>query len=168
MNREDSVLDDIDRLVDESLARGDQSDDWRGARHRVEQSCPWCSDGWHFLPITENMRRMRMGSYARDEFGQGIVDPDYSYKDDTSEIICPGSEFHGPEHKTKTWDKQRRERVEAVRPVRVARRSRPTNTRPSLPPGRRRRVRFIGPFENWVLALEEERDIEELYRDPHT
>lgn len=165
-NREDDVLLDIDRLVDESLSRRDQSDDYHGRGWRTEHPCPWCSEGWHFLPITEHMARMRGGSYATDEFGIGIMDPDYKYQDDTSAVLCPGSEYHGPEHFTKQWDKQRRERI-AARSDRTTRRSYQAPVSPSLPPGRRRKLRFVGPFQPWTIALDDEREIEDIIPGPN-
>ncbi len=146
---ENQLLDEIAQLVDDSLARGDQSDSFRGTGFRQNHPCPWCSEGWHFLPITE---RMREGEYATDEFGQGIVDPSYSYQTDQSAVICPGSEFHGPEHKTRMWDKQRRERVTAG----------PTIPGPPSHSQSRRKIRFIGPFEPWTIILDDERVIEDV------
>lgn len=165
MHREDSVLDEIDRLVNDSLDRGDQSDSWHGEQYRAEESCPWCCEGWHFLPITRRMQEMRAGSYAVDEFGQGIVDPEYRYESDDSAILCPGSEFHGPEDKWGTWDKQSRERAKEL-----SGRSRPYNYIPllssSLPSGPIRRLRFFGPFNRWTISLNDERVIEEIVSDP--
>lgn len=162
-NREDGVLDEIAELVDWQLRDGDQSDSFHGAGFRHNHPCPWCGEGWHFLPITEHMQAMRAGSYATDEFGAGIVDPDYRYEDDTSGVVCPGSEFHGPEHKTRMWDKQRRERIESHGETSTAH---PGNLVPSLPPGPRRILRFIGPFEPWIIALDDERVMEDIISDP--
>ena len=164
MNREDSVLDDIDRLVDESLSRGDRSDSFHGDQYREQQPCPWCGQGWHFLKITERMHMMRLGSYGQDEFGQGIVDPDYRHDEDDSMILCPGSEFHGPVQMiagVKVWDKQGRERF-ASRSGSTGRVQPPRDPEPSLPPGRRRRLQFAGPFDPWAIAVDEERTIEDV------
>ncbi|UOW93133.1 hypothetical protein SEA_NOSHOW_66 [Mycobacterium phage NoShow] len=168
-NREDSVLDEIDRLVDESLARGDRSDSFHGEQYRAQQPCPWCVEGYHYLPITQEMWRMRQGSYAQDEFGIGIVDPDYRFEDDESPILCPGSEFHGPPYYfngLKLWDKQSRERA-----AQGALGSRtPTFTPdppPTLPPGRIRRLRFYGPFSRWTVSLDDERIIEDIVPGPN-
>ena len=98
--RTDRLLDEIDELVDASLRRGDQSGSWQGERY---DRCPKCSEAWHFLPITRTMYQMRLGSYAQDEFGQGIVDPDYKYQEDTSPILCPGSEWLGPPIGNREW-----------------------------------------------------------------
>lgn len=165
-NREDDILLDIDRLVDDSLERGERSDTFHGERYRANHPCPWCSEGWHFLPITERMAQMRAGSYAVDEFGAGIIDPDYRHADDTSAVLCPGSEFHGPEHFTKQWDKQRRERITA-RSRSMARRATQAPVTPSLPPGRRRKIRFVGPFAPWTIALDDEREIEDIVPGPN-
>ena len=163
-NREDSVLDEIDRLVDESLARGDRSDSFHGNQYREDHPCPWCDEGYHYLAITENMRAMRMGSYARDEFGQGIVDPDYSFEEDTSAILCPGSEFHGPPfyfRNRKLWGKQSRERAQKGSGRQGSHAYSPPLSA-TLPPGRLRRLRFYGPFTGWTVALEDERIIEDI------
>lgn len=168
MNREDSVLDEIDRLVDESLARGDRSDSFHGEQYREEQPCPWCVEGYHYLPITQRMWEMRQGSYARDEFGYGIMDPDYRFEDDDSPVLCPGSEYHGPVELIggwKVWGKQSRERVKA-QSARTSRAYDPPGPSPSLPPGRIRRLRFHGPFTRWIVALDDDRIIEDLISDP--
>lgn len=47
---------------------------------------------------------MRRGSFNTDEFGQGIVDPDYSYNEDESRILCPGSLFLGPPTNDREWE----------------------------------------------------------------
>ena len=145
------VLDEIDHLVDDSLSRGDLSGSFHGERY---DKCWRCHETWHFLPITENMRAMRNGSYARDEFGQGIVDPDYSYRDDTSEVLCPGSTVEGPSM-SGGWRKQSRERGPNQPRIDY---DLPT---PRLPSGVVRTYRFIGPFEPWVIALDDERVIEQ-------
>lgn len=168
-NREDDVLDEIDRLVDESLARGDQSDSFHGEQYRKEQPCPWCAEGYHYLPITQRMYEMRRGSYAMDEFGQGIVDPAYRFEDDESPILCPGSEFHGPPfyfNGLKLWDKQGRERAQE-RSHSQARRYGAANPVPTLPPGRIRQLRFYGPFRNWVVSLDDERIVEDVVPGPN-
>ena len=165
-NPEDSVLDDIDRLVDWQLSGDDRSDSFHGEQFRENEPCPWCNEGWHFLPITETMRDMRCGSYARDEFGAGIVDPDYDYRKDTSPVLCPGSEFLGPRDKWGTWDKQSRERAQKGSSGAAS----PFYTQdpiiPSFPAGQQRYVRFIGPFRGWTIAFEDERIIEGIYSSP--
>lgn len=165
-NREEDLLADIDALIDESLARGDRSDEYHGRRWREEHPCPWCVEGYHYLPITEAMWMMRQGSYATDEFGYGIIDPDYRYEDDTSMVLCPGSEYHGPPYYfngMKLWDKQSRERIEASARSRSPSLLQHTpSVAPSLPPGRIRRLRFHGPFSGWTIALDDERVMEDM------
>jgi hypothetical protein len=164
MNREDSVLDAIDELVDWQLEGGDRSDSFHGERMRQNQPCPWCPEPWHYLPITERLVEMRSGSYGRDEFGQGIVDPDYRYDQDESGVVCPGSEYHGPRHRTGMWDKQRRERTVDGSFVSSGS-SYPGVPTPILPPGDSRRLRFIGPFDRWIIALDDELDIEDIFSE---
>ena len=164
------IVDEIDALVDESLARGEQSDSFHGNQWRRNHPCPWCVEGYHYLPITQEMYRMRQGSYAQDEFGQGIVDPDYRLENDTSPILCPGSEFHGPPfyfNGLKLWDKQGRERAQE-RPVSAGVTFTAQGPQPSLPPGRIRRLRFYGPFADaWIVALDDERIIEDIVPGPN-
>jgi hypothetical protein len=167
---ERNIVDEIDALVDESLARGDQSDEYHGHQWRENHPCPWCVEGYHYLPITQQMWRMRQGSYAQDEFGYGIVDPDYRFEDDDSPILCPGSEFHGPPfyfNGLKLWDKQSRERAQegSFGPRSTYT---PEGPPPSLPPGRIRRLRFYGPFgDHWIIALDDERIIEDVVPGPN-
>lgn len=101
--RTDRLLDEIDELVDASLVRGDQSGSWQGERY---DRCPVASfvHPWHYLPVTANLEAMRRGSYATDEFNQGIVDPDYNYNEDESRILCPGSLFLGPPTNDREWE----------------------------------------------------------------
>jgi hypothetical protein len=49
--------------------------------------CTRCGRHWHGLPVTERIARM----YARGQY-----DHDYSYTDDDTEILCPGSEIGVP------------------------------------------------------------------------
>ena len=151
--RTDRLLDEIDELVDASLRRGDQSGSWQGERY---DRCPKCSEAWHFLPITRTMYQMRLGSYAQDEFGQGIVDPDYKYQEDTSPILCPGSEWLGPPIGNREWGWYLRK---------SGRRPAPAHNRQSRtrhPSGVERRHgscpvwRFRGPFDHWDVELNHE------------
>jgi hypothetical protein len=78
------IVDEIDELVDWQMSNYDQRS---GYDHNVNQSkCPhaWCPEAWHGLPIKRRMREMRR---------YGRVDPGYSYADDDSEVLCPGSAF---------------------------------------------------------------------------
>lgn len=101
--RTDRLLDEIDDLVQASLVRGDQSGSWQGERY---DRCSVASfeHPWHYLPVTEDLEAMRRGSFNTDEFGQGIVDPDYSYNEDESRILCPGSLFLGPPTNDREWE----------------------------------------------------------------
>lgn len=101
--RTNRLLDEIDNLVDASLVRGDQSGTWQGERY---DRCSVASFNhpWHYLPVTENLEAMRGGSFGTDEFGQGLVDPDYSYQNDESRILCPGSLFRAPPTNDREWE----------------------------------------------------------------
>lgn len=50
--------------------------------------CPhaWCYTEWHGLAVTMRLWAMRQ---------RGVIDPDYRYRDDDSEVLCPGSLFVG-------------------------------------------------------------------------
>ncbi|WP_029923939.1 hypothetical protein [Nocardia otitidiscaviarum] len=48
---------------------------------------PGCWEDWHGLKITRRMHEMRW---------RGALDDDYRYRDDNSEVICPGGDFVGP------------------------------------------------------------------------
>ncbi|MFC4373283.1 hypothetical protein ACFO5K_04140 [Nocardia halotolerans] len=80
------IVDAIDELVDWQMSNHANRS---GYDYNVGQDkCPhsWCSDDFHGLPITSRMREMR---------GWGHMDPDYRYADDTTDVLCPGSEFVG-------------------------------------------------------------------------
>lgn len=166
-NPEDSILDEIDSLVDWQLSGGDQSDSFHGRGYRDEHPCSWCGEGFHFLPITKDMQAMRHGSYATDEFGIGIVDPDYDYRTDESAIICPGSEWRGPPTSDAEWKWAKQKWGRPLAHIYESGGQSSSryiqSVEPSLPPGRRRRLRFIGPFDPWTISLDDERTIE---RDP--
>ena len=153
--RTDRLLDEIDELVDASLSRGDQSGSWQGERY---DRCPKCSEAWHFLPITQTMYQMRLGSYAQDEFGQGIVDPNYKYREDTSPILCPGSEWLGPPIGNREWGWYLRK--SGRRPAPVRNRQSGTRRSPGVErgprPSRYPIWRFKGPFEHWDVELNHE------------
>lgn len=84
-NPEQSVLDDIDALVDNQL---ENYDNRSGYDHNVNQvGCPHCHRDWHGLAITERIEQMRH---------RGEMDPDYRYSEDDSPVYCPGSGFIGP------------------------------------------------------------------------
>ncbi len=100
-NREQSVLDEIDALVDEQLQQTRS-----GYDHNVnQQRCRICGGDTHTLPITERMREMRrlhwstVGYYEGEaRVSQRVVDElnAYRYDQDESRIVCPGSDFIGP------------------------------------------------------------------------
>lgn len=157
-NRTDSLLDEIDELVNDSLERGDQSGTFRGERY---DKCSLCGDDYHFFAITTNLVQMRNGSYGEDEFGQGIVDPNYRHADDTSPIVCPGSNYLGPPVGDREWAWY----LIRKRGRRPSPRSHPARNRsnqPTIPGVRRastnrpRTWRFIGPYEPWVVDMQTE------------
>jgi hypothetical protein len=80
------IIDQIDALIDERLAAGEPA---VGYSHGDPQypKCPHCGRGWHGLKITERIEQMRES---------GVYDEAYSYADDTSPVLCEGSEFIGP------------------------------------------------------------------------
>lgn len=165
--QEDQLLDEIALLVDDSLSRGDQSGTWRGEGY---DRCPVCSEEWHHLPITKTLREMRHGSYATDEFGQGIVDPDYRYSDDASPYICPGSSYKGPPFGDREWAWAKHQERFLERPhhfpiLRPDGTPLPSNP---IPLGRNRRTtrtwRFKGPFVGWNIAVDTE--VEFVRSDP--
>lgn len=80
------IIDRIDSLIDEQLAAGEPRNGYDYDDPDYPK-CWHCSRDWHGLKITERMERMRM-------YGQ--YDEDYSYADDDSAVICPGSTFIGP------------------------------------------------------------------------
>ena len=154
-DRTDSLLDEIDQLVNDSLERGDQSGTWRGERY---DKCSLCGDDYHHLAITTTLVQMRHGSYGQDEFGQGIVDPDYVYDDDLSPIVCPGSNYLGPPVGDREWAwylirKRGRRPSPRSHPASASRRT--TSSSSPRPLGRRRlrTWRFIGPFDPWVIDM---------------
>ena len=127
---------DVDSYIDQQLARGDRSQSFHGEQMR---RCRWCPEPWHGLPITKKMREMRDNPYALDEFGYPIMDPNYSYAEDDSDWICPGSDFHGPETPNRSWRLPRgaapfQVREQSDHPLRV--------------------WRFKPPWEQWNVDLE--------------
>jgi hypothetical protein len=142
MDRVDKLLDEIDSLVDESLARGDRSQSYRGEQM---QKCRWCPEPWHGLPITKEMVRMRNEPYGWDEFGQPVMDPNYKYSEDTSDWVCPGSDFHGPETPNKSW------RLPRGAAAHQFQRRMPG---PRLGGNTLRVWRFLPPYDNWNVSLD--------------
>lgn len=81
----DGLVDEIDRLVDESLAGyGERS----GYDYNLaEPICPHCGRDWHGIELTVEIARM---------YGTGIYDDSYRADQDDSPIVCRGSDFIGP------------------------------------------------------------------------
>ncbi len=99
------IVDEIDALVDEQLSGFSQR---TGYDYNASQDRCWhCGEDWHGLKITARMEEMRRAyqQEARrleylDEgetgYAESVIDPDYRYADDDSEVLCPGSNFIGP------------------------------------------------------------------------
>lgn len=138
--RIDSTIEDIDRLITTQLRRGEPPGGY-SCGDPTFPDCPWCLEKWHGLPITVTMLEMRKRKTFFDY---------YSYSEDNSPWICPGSNFHGPEHITRQWDKELRN----------------SRWRPGLPGNRdnrsrlNRRLQYVHEFE---LAREFERELEREY-----
>lgn len=104
------IVDDIDALIDSQLDAGEPI----GGYDYNDPDYPKCWHcDWHGLPITERMNEMRW---------RGEMDPDYRYADDTSRVVCPGSEFIGPLPENQftasvcqcTWCRLRRSRQQVI------------------------------------------------------
>ncbi len=80
------IVDAIDELVDWQLSNYENRSGYDRNVNQVDCPHSWCREPWHGLAITRRMQEMRWG---------GQVDPAYRYADDTSEVLCPGSEFDG-------------------------------------------------------------------------
>ncbi|MFG1796733.1 hypothetical protein [Nocardia sp. NPDC049149] len=80
------VIDDIDALVDEQLARKPDSGTFEG--------CPHCPYDWHSLPIRMDLLLLRL-RYCGCKNCDAALDA-YDYAADDSPVFCPGSGFHGP------------------------------------------------------------------------
>ena len=80
------IVDVIDALVDEQMAGGEPR---RGYAYGdpTYPRCGHCNRHWHGLPITQRIAAM----YARGRF-----DEKYLTVDDTSAVLCQGSDFIGP------------------------------------------------------------------------
>lgn len=77
------IVDEIDALVNDQLAQG-PIDDYSINRY---DKCPHCGRDWHGMKITARIEEMRRA---------GKYDETYSYTDDTTEVMCEGSDFIGP------------------------------------------------------------------------
>lgn len=80
------VLDDIDALVDASLAEGEPRTGYDYG-DPTYPSCPHCDRAWHGLPVTEKIAEM---------YDWTGWDDTYIVAEDDSPVLCPGSEFIGP------------------------------------------------------------------------
>ncbi len=89
---------DVDEYIDRQLAQGPRPQN-QDSHWNYSETCRWCREPWHGLPITKRMLEMRNNPYAPDEF----LDPNYKYSEDKSDWVCPGSDFHGPETPGKSW-----------------------------------------------------------------
>lgn len=86
-HRDQHLVNQIDQLVTDQLAGGEPCTGYDyGDPEFPRCPHPWCDEEWHGLPITTRMAEMRW---------RGRVDPGYRYPDDTSPVLCPGSENPG-------------------------------------------------------------------------
>lgn len=90
----DRVLDEIDALVDESMAGGEPHTGYDYG-DPTYPSCPHCDRAWHGLPVTEKIAEM---------YDWTGWDDDYVLTEDDSQVLCPGSEFIGPARPRKKPD----------------------------------------------------------------
>ncbi|UVF60346.1 hypothetical protein SEA_MURP_72 [Gordonia phage Murp] len=111
MTRRD-IVDDIDALIDSQLDAGEPIGgyDYNDPDY---PKCGHCQGDWHGLAITERMVQMRL---------RGEMETGYRYADDTSRVVCPGSEFIGPLTEDQatasvcqcTWCRMRRHRQQLI------------------------------------------------------
>lgn len=80
------LIDRIDALVDEQMADGEPENGFDFGDPDYP-GCPHCHRQWHGLRITKRIETMR---WMRQ------FDPEYSYSDDDSPVLCEGSDFIGP------------------------------------------------------------------------
>ncbi|MBF6333362.1 hypothetical protein [Nocardia transvalensis] len=124
------LVDEIDALVDEQLAAGPD----RG----TAETCPHCPEDWHALPITVATLIMRMCGCADCE--RDLAHHDYDA--DTSQVLCPGSEFTGP---PRPPDPDQAAAVVAVVTLALGLPPRPGPDWPTPPPGCALRIPFTEP-----------------------
>ncbi|MFE3052269.1 hypothetical protein [Nocardia sp. NPDC059239] len=90
------VLADIDALISEQLDAGELIGGYDyGDPGYPKCQWPGCWHSWHGLAITTRMREMRW---------HGTMPADYRYRDDDSEVICPGGDFTGPPAPAKPYE----------------------------------------------------------------
>ncbi len=75
------ICDEISILVDDQLVH-----EASGYDHNIHQPRCACGEDWHGLPITQKMREMR---------GRRLLESDYVYAKDKSEVLCPGTPTAG-------------------------------------------------------------------------
>ena len=80
------LIDRIDALIDEQMADGEPENGYDFGDPDYP-GCPHCHRQWHGLRITKRIEAMRWASH---------FDPEYSYAEDDSPVLCEGSEFIGP------------------------------------------------------------------------
>jgi hypothetical protein len=80
------LIDRIDALVDEQMADGEPENGYDFDDPDFPE-CPHCGRDWHGLRLTRRIQTMR-------RFGH--FDPEYSYAEDDSPVLCEGSDFIGP------------------------------------------------------------------------
>jgi len=80
------IIDRIDELIDEQLAAGEPMTGYDYGDPQYPK-CPHCGRHWHGLPITAAIARM---------YWLGQYEPAYIHADDTSPVLCDGSDFIGP------------------------------------------------------------------------
>ena len=80
------IVDQIDALIDDQLAAGEPHTGFDFGDPTYPR-CGHCGRHWHGLPITERIA----GMYTLGEY-----DEDYRSADDTTRVLCQGSDFIGP------------------------------------------------------------------------
>lgn len=80
------IVDEIDQLVDEQMAGGEPQTGFSYGDPTYPR-CGHCDRHWHGLPITERIAAM---------YHRGRYDETYSAAEDTTRILCHGSDFIGP------------------------------------------------------------------------
>lgn len=86
----DGIIDEIDRLVDESLSQP-IVDDYSVNRY---DRCWHCNQQWHGFPLTERVLEMQ---------ARRVFDENYRIGEDDSPVWCPGSDFIGPVQHLPSW-----------------------------------------------------------------
>lgn len=82
----DDIIKDIDALIDEQLEAGEPETGYNYGDPTYPK-CWHCGRHWHGLPITLQIAAM---------YERGAYDEEYDAANDTTPILCRGSEFIGP------------------------------------------------------------------------